>query len=108
MRSLAYVITGATELVEIFKLAGSEAETLVSDFIGSPPALSPSLTGFLRTDNPVGGLSVSSELLTRAVFGQAHAAIQSHAELGARFHHRLLLFLVSPAARAERAADERA
>jgi hypothetical protein len=47
VRSLTYVVTGATEPLDL-------PPRRLSMSVGSPPALSPSLAGFLRTGRPEG------------------------------------------------------
>lgn len=61
------------------------------DFVGSLLALSPSLTGFHRTDNPVRAAD-PFERLSNVRHGQRDALVEHDAELRSTFHFSLFTF----------------
>src|SRR5256714_1201921 len=99
LRSLTYVLTGATEPLDTFTEGFSKS-------VGSPPALSPSRAGLLHTGNREGHRSLKT--LLRLVLRQRDAAVEYDAELRAGLHVGLLLLLIHPRARAESAAQDSA
>jgi hypothetical protein len=62
------------------------------DFVGSLPALSPSQTGFLRTDNPFARVADSFKRLSNVGSRERHALIEHYAKLRSTFDYSLFTF----------------